>query len=95
MTVSFRIDSDDERAFRREVHEWLEANLPADLRGLSTRPPFDRAQEWFAKLAGRGWIAPHWPATHGGMEATINQQIILREELARVGAPQVISPSRS
>ena len=89
MTVSFRIDSDDERAFRREVHEWLDANLPADLRGLSTRPPFDRAQEWFAKLAGRGWIAPHWLATHGGMEATINQQIILREELARVGAPEL------
>ncbi len=89
MTTSFRVDSDDERAFRLEARDWLEANLPGDLRGLSTRPPFDRAQVWFGKLAGRGWIAPHWPATHGGMEATINQQIILREELARVGAPEL------
>jgi alkylation response protein AidB-like acyl-CoA dehydrogenase len=89
MTVSFRVDSDDERGFRNEARDWLEANLPDDLRGLSTRPPFDRAQAWFKQLAGRGWIAPHWPAAHGGMEATINQQIILREELARVGAPEL------
>ncbi len=44
MTVSFRVDSDDEHAFRLEVRDWLEANLSHDLRGLSTRPPFDRAQ---------------------------------------------------
>ena len=89
MTISFRIDSDEECAFRVEVREWLEANLASNLRGLSTRPPFDRSQEWFKKLAERGWIAPHWPPAHGGMEATINQQIILREELARVGAPEL------
>ena len=89
MTISFRVDSDDERAFRNEVRDWLEATLPQDLRGLSTRPPFDRAQWWFEQLAGRGWVAPHWPKSVGGMEATINQQIILREELARVGAPEL------
>ena len=89
MAISFRVDSNDERAFRLEVRDFLEANLPGELRGLSTRPPFDKAQLWFGKLAGRGWIAPHWPKQYGGMEATINQQIILREELARVGAPEL------
>jgi hypothetical protein len=91
MSIGFRIDSDDEKAFRTEVRDWLEANLPEDLRGLSTRPPFDRSQVWFHMLAERGWIAPHWPKAHGGMEATINQQIILREELANVGAPEISS----
>jgi alkylation response protein AidB-like acyl-CoA dehydrogenase len=91
MSIGFRIDTDEEKAFRAEVREWLEANLPEDLRGLSIRPPFDRAQIWFEMLAARGWIAPHWPKSHGGMEATINQQIILREELARVGAPEISS----
>ncbi len=89
MTISFRVDSDDERIFRLEVRDWLAANLPGDLRGLSTRPPFDRAQAWYKQLAARGWIAPHWPKSHGGMEATINQQIILREELGRAGAPEL------
>jgi alkylation response protein AidB-like acyl-CoA dehydrogenase len=91
MAIGFRIDTDDEKAFRTEVREWLDANLPDDLRGLSTRPPFDRSQVWFHMLAERGWIAPHWPKTHGGMDATINQQIILREELANVGAPEISS----
>lgn len=89
MAIGFRIDTDEEKAFRTDVREWLAANLPDDLRGLSTRPPFDRAQAWFNLLSERGWIAPHWPKKHGGMEATINQQIILREEFARAGAPEL------
>jgi alkylation response protein AidB-like acyl-CoA dehydrogenase len=91
MAIGFRIDTDDEKAFRTEVRDWLQANLPEDLRGLSTRPPFDRSQVWFHIIAERGWIAPHWPKSHGGMAATINQQIILREELANVGAPEISS----
>ena len=91
MAISFRIDSPEEADFRAEVREWLEANLPHALRGLSTRPPFDQAQGWFRKLAGRGWIAPHWSKAYGGMAATINQQIILREEYARIGAPELSS----
>lgn len=91
MAIGFRIDSDDEKTFRAEVHGWLDANLPDDLRGLSTRPPFERSQVWFHMLAERGWIAPHWPKEHGGMAASINQQIILREELANVGAPEISS----
>ncbi len=43
MAISFRVDSNDERAFRLEVRDFLEANLPGELRGLSTRPPFDKA----------------------------------------------------
>ena len=51
MTISFRVDSDEECAFRIEVREWLEANLSDDLRGLSTRPPFNRSQEWFKTVS--------------------------------------------
>ena len=42
---------------------------------------------WHRKLYERGWIAPHWPKEHGGMGATLTQQIILFEEISRVGAP--------
>ena len=37
----------------------------------------------------RGWIAPHWPREHGGMDATIRQRLILLEEAARAGAPEL------
>ena len=37
-------------------------------------------------LSRKGWIAPHWPKQYGGMGATLSEQIILAEELARIGA---------
>ena len=87
MTVSFLVDSEEDAAFRREVRDWLEANLPHSLRGWSVRPPPEMIQPWHRKLYERGWIAPHWPKKYGGMEATLTQQLILQEELARIGAP--------
>jgi alkylation response protein AidB-like acyl-CoA dehydrogenase len=44
---------------------------------------------WYHMLSRKGWVAPHWPRLHGGMGATLNEQIIMTEELARIGAPQL------
>ena len=85
----FRHDSPDEAAFRAEVRTWLEANLPPALRGRTNRPPPAELMPWYRALSRKGWIAPHWPKDYGGMGATLNQQIIMTEELARVGAPQM------
>jgi alkylation response protein AidB-like acyl-CoA dehydrogenase len=85
----FRHDSPDEAAFRTEVRTWLEASLPAALRGRTNRPPPAELMPWYRALSHKGWIAPHWPKEYGGMGATLNQQIIMTEELARVGAPQM------
>lgn len=89
MPLSFVTDSEDGRRFRREVADWLQENLPRELRNLATRPPFPQAIGWHKKLHARGWIAPHWPRHHGGMGASLSQQMILRSELARIGAPEV------
>ena len=85
----FREDSADEAAFRAEVREWLEANLPASLRGRTDRPPPDEIMPWYRALSARGWIAPHWPKEHGGMGASLAEQIVLTQELARLSAPQL------
>src|SRR5262249_9888521 len=85
----FRHDSPEEAAFRTEVRAWYEANLPAALRGRTNRPPPAELMPWYHALARKGWIAPHWPTKYGGMGATLNQQIIMTEELARVGAPHL------
>lgn len=87
--IRFREDSAEDRIFRKEVRDWLEANLPAELRHLPTRPTFEQAGLWHRKLYGRGWIAPNWPKLYGGMEASVAQQIILAEELGRIGAPEI------
>src|SRR3974390_3109456 len=85
----FRHDSPDEAAFRTEVRAWLEANLPAALRGRTNPPPPAELMPWYRAVSRKGWIAPHWPKQYGGMGATLNEQIIMTEELARVGAPQL------
>jgi alkylation response protein AidB-like acyl-CoA dehydrogenase len=85
----FHRDSLDEVSFRTEVRTWLEANLPPALRGRTNRPPPAELMPWYRTLSHKGWIAPHWPKQYGGMGATLNEQIIMTEELARVGAPQL------
>ena len=85
----FRRDTQAEAAFRIEVRTWLDANLPAALRSRTTRPPPAELMPWYRTLSHKGWIAPHWPKRYGGMGATLNEQIIMTEELARIGAPHL------
>jgi alkylation response protein AidB-like acyl-CoA dehydrogenase len=85
----FRSDSSAEAEFRTEVRTWLEANLPIGLRDRTTRPPPAELMPWYHMLSRKGWIAPHWPKQYGGMGATLNEQIIMTEEMARVGAPHL------
>ena len=85
----FRRDTPAESRFRIEVRTWLEANLPFALRGRTARPPPAELMPWYKALSRKGWIAPHWPKHYGGMDATLNEQIVMTEELARIGAPQL------
>lgn len=80
-----------ERRFRQDVREWLVQNLPADLRHLTFRPEPAVIMPWYRKVAERGWIAPHWPVSEGGMGASAVEQVILMEEFAEAGAPDTPS----
>jgi alkylation response protein AidB-like acyl-CoA dehydrogenase len=85
----FRRDTPAEAEFRVNVRTWLETNLPVALRGRTVRPPPTELMPWYRTLSAKGWIAPHWPKHYGGMGATLNEQIIMIEELARLGAPHL------
>jgi alkylation response protein AidB-like acyl-CoA dehydrogenase len=84
-----RSETVEQEAFRCEVRSWLDVHLPTDLRFLTFRPPPSEAMLWHRLLSRRGWIAPHWPKEHGGMAASPVEQVILFEELARAGAPDI------
>ncbi len=85
----FHRDTREEADFRKEVREWLEVNVPEETRHeLDVTNP-EVSREWHHKLWKRGWIAPHWPREYGGMGGAVEQQVILMEELARVGGPYV------
>jgi alkylation response protein AidB-like acyl-CoA dehydrogenase len=86
-TTLFSDDNPADRAFRKEVRDWIAENCPKELCNRSLRVDPPELKPWHRKLYERGWIAPHWPKEVGGMGATLTQQIILFEEMSRVGAP--------
>ena len=82
--------SPTEERFRAELRAWLEANPPG--------PEPEELQAWVAyskswqrRLTEAGWCGIAWPAEYGGRGATLLQQIMFQEELARVKAPQFIN----
>src|SRR6185503_4296596 len=85
-----RAYTSEEETFRSELRTWLAANVPAEPvpDDEDARRVFQRA--WQRKLAAAGYVGIHWPKAHGGRGATLNEQIIFTEEMARVRAPEIL-----
>jgi alkylation response protein AidB-like acyl-CoA dehydrogenase len=80
----------EEERFRSELRAWLERNPPpAEPDELSAWVATGKA--WQRKLWEAGWCGIAWPAEYGGRGASLIQQIIFMEEMARAKAPQLIN----
>jgi alkylation response protein AidB-like acyl-CoA dehydrogenase len=81
----------DDDAFRREIRDWLAAELPDEVRGTGgvgrENEAFEQRLAFTRRLAAAGWSTLAWPAAHGGRGASLSQQVIFHEEYARAGAP--------
>src|SRR5438093_6189593 len=93
--MDFR-DSPEEAAFRKEVRDWLEANLDKDAiqTQLQVGPQGDRIdhlRDWQAKLHEGGWAGISWPKEYGGRGAPLMLQAIFYQEMARSKAPAPIN----
>jgi alkylation response protein AidB-like acyl-CoA dehydrogenase len=91
--VQLRFSAEDE-AFRREVADWLAANLRGEFAALKGRGGpgdenalVDERIAWERHLGAAGWTCIGWPREHGGRGATLAQQVIFHEEYARAGGP--------
>ena len=85
----------DELAFRDEVRAFLDAHLTPELvraQQMTTTvfPEPEVSMPWHRALHARGWIAPGWPAEHGGPGWSPAQRFIFETECARAGAPLTI-----
>jgi alkylation response protein AidB-like acyl-CoA dehydrogenase len=86
-----------QETFRQTLREWLAANLPADLRGrafASSRCAPDEVQKlraWQKRMYEAGYVGLDWPREFGGRGATLVEQIILYQEMARAGSPQFVN----
>src|SRR5688572_6060414 len=93
--VDFAYSATDE-AFRARVRAWLDGHrsarperVPHDDASLADEFAFLLA--WQRALHTAGFVGLLWPREYGGHGAPPVQQAILNEELARVGAPQLIN----
>jgi alkylation response protein AidB-like acyl-CoA dehydrogenase len=80
----------EELLFRDDLRAWLGANLPKDWGEWRERPieeSFPYLRAWQRKLHEGRWAAVSWPKEFGGRSATLMQQTIFWEEMARAEAP--------
>jgi len=89
--------SEQEEAFRKQVRGWLEANVPDELRGRSftatraDREEVRRLRAWQKRMYEAGFVGLDWPPEFGGRGASVLEQIILYEEMARAESPQFVN----
>jgi alkylation response protein AidB-like acyl-CoA dehydrogenase len=85
-----------EQRFREEFRAWLEANQPENWSagGFIVEPPsaearFEFLRAWQKKMHQAGWVGIQWPREFGGRGASLAEQTIYLEEMARAGSPQL------
>lgn len=80
----------EEEAFRQEVSDFIEANLPDETRDHMRRgnPPTKAMTiQWQRALNAKGWATPRWPAEWGGPGWSVTQMYIFQQENQRANAP--------
>jgi alkylation response protein AidB-like acyl-CoA dehydrogenase len=83
--------TDDDRAFRQELRDFLRGAMPADLRRkMIERRHLGKADivRWQRILNAKGWAVPAWPVEWGGQNWTPTQRYIFQEEMALGHAPE-------
>jgi alkylation response protein AidB-like acyl-CoA dehydrogenase len=82
--------SPSEQAFRDELRAWLAGNHPGQ-EPKGDDESFDFRREWQRKLHAAGYAGLSWPREYGGRGATLVEQAIFGEEMARAKAPSPVN----
>jgi alkylation response protein AidB-like acyl-CoA dehydrogenase len=88
-------ESADQQAYRAELRAWLTAHATWD---VAAGPPrhddldaeFAFLREWQRTLASGRYVGVAWPSEYGGRGLSPVEHFITQEELARVGAPELV-----
>jgi alkylation response protein AidB-like acyl-CoA dehydrogenase len=86
----------EEERFRDELRTWLLANAPAPWTSKSASEEdnhdlVEYLRDWQRRVYNGGWAGLSWPEEYGGRGASVIEQAIFNEELARSGAPPLIN----
>jgi alkylation response protein AidB-like acyl-CoA dehydrogenase len=83
-----------EQRFRDDLRAWLEKHCPHEWtharRTLDNRDALAAfLVDWQRTLHAAGYVGLHWPVEYGGRGATVMEQAIFYEEMARARAPEL------
>jgi len=78
--------SPSEQEFRDELRGWLGENHPGE-EPQGDNEAFEFRRQWQRKLHDQGYAGLSWPKEYGGRGATLIEQAIFGEEMARAKAP--------
>ena len=84
------MSDEGELTFRAELRAWLAANITDEFREKRTMTFQEKVavrRAWQKKLFEAGWIGIGWPQEYGGRGASLMQEAIYNEEMARAQAP--------
>jgi alkylation response protein AidB-like acyl-CoA dehydrogenase len=94
----------EDDAFRAELRGWLDENLPrffsefsddadgrSDAGHSGIMGAMDRRKAWQRRLNEGRWAAISWPVEWGGRDATVMQNVIYSQEMARAKTPGIFN----
>ncbi|MCC4114856.1 acyl-CoA dehydrogenase family protein [Aromatoleum toluclasticum] len=80
-----------EEAYRLRCREWIAANAHHAAAVAKAADPVQAARDWQRRLCEAGYVGLAWPKAYGGQDATLTQQVIVSEEMARAKLPPLIN----
>jgi len=90
---------DEAEAFRAEFRAWLDENFTDRYRDASRGAgptaegdTLEVLREWNRKLADARLAGVAWPVAYGGRGASVLEEVVLAEEMARADAPGPLNP---
>ena len=84
------LNAPEDSAFRAEIRAFVAVELDPSTRAKVSRgSPLAREDfvRWHESMHRKGWVAPGWPAEHGGPGWTARQRLIADEEMFRLHTP--------
>ncbi len=89
--MDLRYSESDEK-FRKQLRAWLAEAVPAHgeppaINDWPARRAYDTG--WQKKLFDAGYAGINWPKEYGGRDASLTEQLVYYEEIARADAPYV------
>lgn len=87
-----------EEAFRSELRNWLQANIPPEWtqpgfwESLDEQESFRLRRDWERDKALAGFAGIQWPTEYGGRGGTPGMKAIYDEEMVKARAPRTVNP---